>query len=75
MNLYTGFPLPISNLSPAALPHLLSWLVLFSVPLGDLRLCQDSHAIEAHSQSSLVTTHTMLPYSYPAGNCDSKKAG
>lgn len=75
MNLYTGFPLTLSNLSTASLPHLLSWLVLFSIPLGDLRLCQDSHAIEAHSQCSLVTTHTILPYSHPAGSCDSKKAG
>lgn len=63
MNLYTGFPPTPRNLSPASLPHLLSWLVLFSLPLGDLRLCQDSHAIEAHTQCSLVTTHTIIPYS------------
>lgn len=43
------------------LPSLLSWLVLSSVDLGDLRLCQDSHAIDTHSQCPLVTTHTILP--------------
>ena len=44
-------------------------------PLGGQRRCQDSHTIEAHSQCPLMTTHTILPYSHPAGSWDSRRGG